>query len=163
MTYKKAYFAGGCFWGVEYYFELFNGVKTAISGYMGGDVINPTYDDICTKVSGHYEVVEVTYNSNIVDFSQLAMHFFQIHDFTQINGQGNDIGEQYKSVIFYENDDELDIIEDIFNELKRKNYKVATKILNKNEHIFYKAEDYHQNYYFNNNQTPYCHKFKKIF
>lgn len=161
--YKSAYVAAGCFWGVEYFFETFKGVKTAISGYMGGDIKNPTYDDICTKASGHYEVVQINYDENLVSYDQLAMHFFEIHDFTQINGQGGDIGPQYQSAIFYSNEDELDIIEDILLELKRKNYKVATKLLDANNHIFYKAEDYHQNYYFNNMQTPYCHKYKKIF
>ena len=160
---KSAYFAGGCFWGVEYYFETFKGVQTAISGYMGGDVKNPTYDDICTGSSGHYETVQVNYDENIVSYDELAMHFFEIHNCTQKDGQGPDRGSQYMSAVFYENDEEKDILEDIINELKRKLYKVQTKLIQKDSIIFYKAEDYHQNYYFNNFQTPYCHKYKKIF
>ena len=159
----KAYFAGGCFWGVEYYFETFKGVKTAISGYMGGDIQNPTYEDICLGTSGHYETVEVNYDNNIVSYDELAMFFFEIHDFTQKNGQGPDIGSQYMSCIFYKNDDEKDVLDDILIELKRKLYNVQTKFIKNENIIFYKAEDYHQNYYFNNFQTPYCHKFKKVF
>ena len=161
--YKKAYFAGGCFWGVEYHFELYNGVRTAINGYMGGNILQPTYEEVSLGNTGHYETVEVTYNENIVSFDELAMHFFEIHDFTQINGQGDDIGLQYMSAIFYSNEDEKYICEDIFIELKRKDYKTVTKLIDANEHSFYKAENFHQNYYLNKFQKPYCHKYKKIF
>jgi peptide-methionine (S)-S-oxide reductase/peptide methionine sulfoxide reductase msrA/msrB len=103
---KKAYFAAGCFWGVEYHFEKLNGVISAISGYMGGHIENPTYQVVCSGFSGHLEVVEVSYDENIVSFEDLAKLFFEIHDFTQTNGQGPDIGTQYLSAIFYVDDEQ---------------------------------------------------------
>ena len=98
---KKAYFAAGCFWGVEYHFEKLEGVLSAISGYMGGHIDNPTYEMVCTGLTGHLEVVEITYDETIVSFETLTKLFFEIHDFTQTNGQGPDIGSQYLSAIFY--------------------------------------------------------------
>jgi peptide methionine sulfoxide reductase msrA/msrB len=97
---KKAYFAGGCFWGVEYHFEKLDGVKSVVSGYMGGDMKNPSYMDVVRKKSGHLEIVEVTYNSSKVSYETLAKLFFEIHDPTQKNGQGPDRGSQYLSAIF---------------------------------------------------------------
>ena len=98
---KKAYFAAGCFWGVEYHFEKLKGVISAISGYMGGHIENPNYKMVCTGFSGHLEVVEVTFDETIVSFETLTKLFFEIHDFTQTNGQGPDLGSQYLSAIFY--------------------------------------------------------------
>lgn len=105
-TLKSAYFAGGCFWGVEYYFEQAKGVQAAISGYMGGHLENPTYKDICQGNTGHLEVVRVDYDSSKVSFESLCKLFFEIHDPTQVNGQGPDIGAQYLSAIFYNDDNE---------------------------------------------------------
>ncbi len=159
--YKKAYFAGGCFWGVEYHFEKLNGVISAISGYMGGDLDNPTYRDVCTKDTGHLEVVEVNYDPSIVSFKELTKLFFEIHDPTQVNGQGPDIGEQYLSAIFYNNESEKKEIEELINILEKKGYKIATKARKKE--FFYEAEEYHQDYYQKHNKKPYCHSYTKRF
>lgn len=158
---KKAYFAGGCFWGVEYYFEKQEGVASAVSGYMGGRIKNPSYKDVCTGISGHYETVEITYDPKLVTYEDLAKLFFEIHDPTQENGQGPDIGEQYKSVIFYENNEEKETAEKLIGILKDKGYDVATKVLPASE--FYKAEDYHQDYYEYKGTKPYCHVYQKKF
>jgi len=160
---KSAYFAGGCFWGVEFYFEKLNGVQSAISGYMGGHLENPTYKDICTGNTGHFEVVQVNYDSEIIGYEDLAKLFFEIHDPTQKNGQGPDLGTQYLSAIFYENKDEKTICVKLVDILKTDNYDVVTKLISKNNTIFYEAELYHQNYYFVHNKIPYCHSYIKRF
>jgi len=160
---KSTYFAGGCFWGVEYYFEKLNGVQSAISGYMGGHLVNPTYKDICTGNTGHFEVVQVNYDSDIIEYEDLAKLFFEIHDPTQTNGQGPDIGTQYLSAIFYENENEKNINNKLINTLKNNGYSVVTQLISKNDTVFYEAEDYHQNYYFIHNKIPYCHTYKKKF
>jgi peptide methionine sulfoxide reductase msrA/msrB len=158
---KNAYFAAGCFWGVEYHFEKLKGVNTAVSGYMGGHTLNPTYEQICTGQTGHLEVVKVEYDESIVSYNTLLKLFFEIHDFTQTNGQGPDIGSQYLSAIFYENDNEKEECEKIIEELKNKSYKVATSIY---EMVpFYEAEEYHQDYYERHQKVPYCHSYNKIF
>ena len=158
---KKAYFAAGCFWGVEYHFEKLKGVISAISGYMGGHIENPSYQMVCTGFSGHLEVVEVTYDETIVSFETLAKLFFEIHNFTQTNGQGPDIGSQYLSAIFYVDDEQKNISEKLIKELSEKGFKVATSL---HELVpFYKAEEYHQDYYERHQKMPYCHSYKKIF
>lgn len=157
----KAYFAGGCFWGVEYLFEHKDGVILAVSGYMGGAVENPSYQDVSSGNTGHLEVVEVTYNPKKVSYEDLAKYFFEIHDPTQANGQGPDIGEQYQSAIFYNNDDEKRIAQKLIDILKTKGYGVVTKILPAG--TFWEAEKYHQNYYDKNKQQPYCHVYQKKF
>lgn len=158
---KNAYFAAGCFWGVEYHFEKLKGVLSAISGYMGGHTLNPSYQEVCTGQSGHLEVVKIEYDESIVSYETLLKLFFEIHDFTQVNGQGPDIGSQYLSAVFYENDSEKQECEKIVEELKIKGYKVATSLY---EMVpFYEAEDYHQDYYERHQKVPYCHSYKKIF
>lgn len=158
---KSAYFAGGCFWGVEYHFEKLNGVIAAISGYMGGQTENPDYKSICTGATGHLEVVRVDYDENIVSFEALAKLFFEIHDFTQTNGQGPDIGSQYLSAIFYADEKQKIVSEKVIKELEDMNYKVATSLY---ELVpFYEAEDYHQDYYDRHQKVPYCHSYNKIF
>ena len=160
---KKAYFAGGCFWGVEYHFAKLAGVISADSGYMGGHTENPTYQDVCYKDTGHLEVVEVTYDPSIVDFETLAKLFFEIHDSTQANGQGPDIGSQYLSAVFYNDEEEKIVTEKLIGILESKGLKVATKLIDAKTHPFYEAEDYHQDYYKKHNKQPYCHTYTKRF
>lgn len=157
----KAYFAGGCFWGVEYYFDHKEGVISAVSGYMGGTMKNPTYEDVCSGNTGHLEVVQVTYDPKRVTYEELAKLFFEIHDPTQADGQGPDIGEQYRSAIFYNNDEEKKIALKLIDILKNKGYDVVTKVFPVSS--FWKAEDYHQDYYERKKEKPYCHVYKKRF
>jgi peptide methionine sulfoxide reductase msrA/msrB len=159
--YKKAYFGAGCFWGVEYYFKKLDGVISSISGYMNGEMKNPTYQDICSGTTGHIEVVEVTYDDRI-DYKSLVKYFFEIHNPFQKNGQGNDIGSQYISAILYGNDEEKNIINELIDILQKKQ-EVATKLIYLDNIPFYKAEEYHQEYYFKNGKTPYCHHYTKRF
>ena len=161
MGIRKAYFAAGCFWGVEYHFEKIKGVISAISGYMGGNITNPSYEMVCTGFSGHLEVVEVTYDENIVSFETLTKLFFEIHDFSQTNGQGPDIGSQYLSAIFYCDEEQKGISEKLIVELENKGFKVVTFLYKLVP--FYKAEDYHQDYYERHQKVPYCHSYRKIF
>jgi len=161
MNSKRAYFAGGCFWGVEYYFNKQKGVVDALSGFMGGHLKNPTYQDICYKDTGHLEVVEVKYNPDEVSYESLAKLFFEIHDPVQTNGQGPDIGSQYLSAVFVSNADEKKVVEELIKKLENSGLHVATKILEKQE--FYVAEDYHQYYYEKTGKTPYCHSYTKRF
>jgi len=158
---KKAYFAGGCFWSVEYYLEKLNGVKEVTSGFMGGTVKNPSYMDVVRKNTGHLETVEVLYDATKVSYETLAKTFFEIHDPTQTNGQGPDIGSQYLSAIFVHNDEERKTVEKLIKILEDKGLKIATKILDKSD--FYKAEDYHQDYYKRKGSKPYCHAYIKRF
>jgi peptide methionine sulfoxide reductase msrA/msrB len=158
---KKAYFAAGCFWGVEYHFEHFPGVISAVSGYMGGDMPNPDYNSVCTGLTGHLEAVEVTYDPTMVDFEILAKLFFEIHNPEQENGQGPDIGSQYLSAIFYNDAQEEQIAQRLIDKLEAKGLKVATKLYPMT--TFYKAEEYHQNYYDKTGKAPYCHTYTKRF
>lgn len=156
-----AYFAGGCFWGVEYYFNKEEGVLDALSGFMGGHTKNPTYQDICYKDTGHLEVVEVKYNPEVISYESLTKLFFEIHDPTQTNGQGPDIGSQYLSAVFVNDDEEKKVVEKLIIQLEKKGLHVATEILKKQE--FYIAEDYHQYYYQKTGKVPYCHSYIKKF
>ncbi|MBF0228987.1 MAG: bifunctional methionine sulfoxide reductase B/A protein [Desulfamplus sp.] len=157
----KAYFAGGCFWGVEYLFGQKEGIISAVSGYMGGSKENPSYQDVSYGKTGHLEVVEVAYDVDKVSYEELAKFFFEIHDPTQDNGQGPDIGEQYLSAIFFNNEDEKMTANKLINILKNMGYDVVTKL--RPTSIFWKAEEYHQDYYDKKNKQPYCHVYKKKF
>lgn len=161
MELKNAYFAGGCFWGVEFYFNQCKGVSDAKSGYMGGHVVNPSYEQVCMKNTGHLEAVRVTYDPEIVDYESLAKLFFETHDPTQKDGQGPDIGPQYLSAVFVQNDHERKVIEKLIKELKDQGYDVATQILEMAP--FYEAEGYHQYYYQRKGTKPYCHFYTKRF
>lgn len=157
----KAYFSGGCFWGVEYYMEQIDGVKEVRSGYMGGKVDNPTYREVSAGQTGHLETVEVVYDPAKVSYETLAKTFFEIHDPTQIDGQGPDIGSQYLSAVFVNTEDERKTVENLIGILKAKGYKVATKVLSGT--TFFPAEDYHQDYYERKGSQPYCHRRVKRF
>ncbi len=159
--FQVAVLAAGCFWGVEHYLHKLKGVLTAESGYIGGHVEFPTYQEICTGTTGHLEAVKVVFDSTILSYEELIKYFFEIHNFEQVDGQGNDRGEQYLSAIFVHDQKQRDIVESVMDILTNKGYKVATTIRNFTK--FYKAEDYHQEYYTKSEGTPYCHFHKKIF
>lgn len=158
---SKAYYAGGCFWGVEYHLEKLKGVKEVRSGYMGGHLKNPTYAQVVSHTTGHFETVEVLYDPRIVSYESLTKMFFEIHDPTQRNGQGPDIGEQYQSAIFTANEKERRIIQSLIAQLHTYGYDVATKVLPMK--TFYPAETYHQDYYVRHGKLPYCHSYVKRF
>ncbi len=158
---KEAYFAGGCFWGVEYYLEKLRGVQSVVSGYMGGATKNPTYQEVCEGDTGHIESVKVIYDPSLIGYEDLAKHFFEIHDPTQIGRQGPDVGTQYISAVFVNDEKERSVIERLIGLLEKKGYKIATKIYDKRE--FYEAEEYHQDYYERHKKEPYCHRVIKRF
>jgi len=158
---EKAYFAGGCFWGVEYLFEQKEGVISAVSGYMGGIKENPSYRDVSSGNTGHLEVVEVTYDVDKVSYEDLAKFFFEIHDPTQANGQGPDVGEQYLSAIFFNNEEEKLTAQKLIEILKNMGYEVVTQV--RPVSAFWEAEEYHQDYYDKTKKNPYCHVYKKKF
>ncbi|OHB69516.1 MAG: methionine sulfoxide reductase [Planctomycetes bacterium RBG_16_43_13] len=153
---ERAIFAGGCFWGVEYYFQHEKGVTSTRVGYTGGNVDNPTYEQVCGNDTGHIEALEVTYDPTQTDYETLARIFFEIHDPTQTNGQGPDVGEQYLSAIFHKDEQQKRTSEKLISILKAKGYKVATQL--RKATTFWAAEDYHQQYYEKKGDTPYCHK-----
>jgi methionine-S-sulfoxide reductase len=161
MAEKKAYYAGGCFWGVEHLFQSKKGVLDAVSGYMGGTMEEPSYQDVLTGRTGHLEAVEITYDPELVSYEDLTKFFFEIHDPTQANGQGPDIGSQYLSAVFYSSDEEKEITQRLIAILRGKGYDVVTKVLPAER--FWEAEEYHQDYYVKKNQQPYCHFYKKKF
>jgi peptide methionine sulfoxide reductase msrA/msrB len=158
---EYAYFAGGCFWGVEYYFAKQKGVISTRVGYTGGKTQNPTYEQVCSKTTGHAEVLEVVFNPQETDFRTLCKLFFEIHDPTQLNRQGPDIGEQYRSEIFYVNEEQKAIAQELIDILMQKGYKVVTKLTPFEK--FWVAEEYHQMYYEKTGKIPYCHKYTKRF
>jgi peptide methionine sulfoxide reductase msrA/msrB len=159
--YGTAIFAGGCFWGVEYFLQKAPGVISVTSGYTGGQVKNPTYREVCSGNTGHAEAVKIVYNPDKTSYEKLLILFLEIHDPTQVGRQGPDIGDQYRSEIFYMNDDQKNIAEKNLNILKSKGLKVATTLSKASG--FYPAEKYHQDYYFNNGKVPYCHAYTKRF
>lgn len=158
---EEAIFAAGCFWGVEYYFKKLPGVLKTEVGYSGGSQPNPTYEEICQHNTGHFESIRIVYDPKKIDFIMLAKYFFEIHDPTQKDGQGPDIGEQYLSVAFYYTNEQKKILENLISQLKIKNLPVVTQILPVN--IFWRAESYHQDYYNKTNKQPYCHHYTKRF
>ena len=154
---QKATFGAGCFWCVEAVFERLDGVKDVMPGYTGGHKNNPTYKEICTGMTGHAEVAQVTYDSKIITFNELLDMFWKSHDPTTRNRQGNDIGTQYRSAIFYHNDKQKLLAEE--SKLKVDNSHIFTNpIVTEITKLdkFWPAEDYHNNYYANNMDQPYC-------
>ena len=154
---ERAYFASGCFWCVEAVYESVKGVKEAISGYSGGHTKNPTYESSNTGRTGHAEAVEVIYDPEIIDFATLVDVYFGSQDPTQKNGQGPDIGSQYRSIIFFQNEEQKQIIEEKIEALEKELGKeVAAEVLPFQK--FWKAEEYHQDYEENHPENPYIQK-----
>jgi peptide methionine sulfoxide reductase msrA/msrB len=153
---EEAIVAGGCFWGVDYYLRQISGVLKVEVGYTGGVVFNPSYEQVCSGHTGHYEAVRVVYERLTTDYHTILKRFFEIHDPTQTTGQGPDLGQQYHSAIFYYNQAQHDEAESLIQQLKRKGYDVATRLLQ--AQVFWKAEAYHQDYYEKQHHRPYCHQ-----
>ncbi|HPE75508.1 MAG TPA: peptide-methionine (S)-S-oxide reductase MsrA [Draconibacterium sp.] len=169
---EKATLGGGCFWCTEAVYLQLNGVVDVKPGYSGGHVKNPTYNEVCTGNTGHAEVVQITFDPEIVSFSEILEVFFVTHDPTSLNRQGNDVGTQYRSAIFYHSEKQKQTALEIINELeKEKAYDkpIVTEVTAFD--TFYVAEDYHINYFARNKNQPYCQyvvapkveKFKKVF
>jgi len=165
-------FGAGCYWCTEAQFQQLKGVQKVESGFSGGQVLNPTYKQVCSGTTGHAEVCNITYDPSIISFDELLAAFWTCHDPTTLNRQGNDVGTQYRSVIFYHNEEQKQKSEDYKKKLNNEKAwpnPVVTEISAFTK--FYKAEDYHQNYYNENGEAPYCHfviqpkveKFKKVF
>lgn len=153
--FERAIFAGGCFWGVEYYLQQAFGVIRAVSGYTGGTKAFPTYRQVCEGGTGHIEAVEVLFDPRQTTYERLAQLFFETHDPTQVDRQGPDIGEQYRSVVFYRSEAQKATAEKLITQLKANGYKVATRLVPATK--FWPAEADHQDYYFVKGKTPYCH------
>jgi peptide methionine sulfoxide reductase msrA/msrB len=152
---KKAYFAGGCFWGVEYWFKKEEGVVSARSGYMGGHTEKPTYKEVCGGKTGHAETVEVEYDPGKVSYEELTRLFFEIHDPTQKDMQGPDVGRQYRSAIFYTDQEQKIAAVRLIEQLRKKGFKIVTEVEQAGK--FWVAEEEHQDYYGKTGGQPYCH------
>ena len=158
---ERAIYAGGCFWGVEYYMQQKDGVFSVVSGYIGGTRDNPTYKEVCSGTTGHAEAVEIVFDPSRVSYEELTKLFLEIHDPTQVDRQGPDIGLQYRSEIFYVNEEQKKIAEKLLDLLRVKGYDIATKVTKAT--TFWPAEDYHQDYYEHKGTLPYCHGYTKRF
>ena len=168
-----ATFGAGCFWCTEAQFQMLNGVIKVESGFSGGHTAHPTYKDVCTGTTGHAEVCNIYYDASKVSFDELLAAFWTCHDPTQLNRQGNDVGTQYRSVVFYHNEEQKQKAETYKKKLNdEKAFSQGAVVTEISPFTaFYKAEDYHQNYYNENGEQPYCHyvigpkvdKFKKVF
>lgn len=156
-----AYFAGGCFWGTEYLLKDMPGVISARVGYMGGHTKNPTYEQVCEGNTGHAETAEIVFDPTKTTYETLAKFFFEIHDPTQLNRQGPDFGDQYRSAVFYTDEIQKEISIKLINILKAKGYKVVTEVSKAG--TFWEAEKYHQDYYEYTGKKPYCHVWQKKF
>lgn len=157
MTTQLATLAGGCFWCLEAVFEQLKGVKKVESGYSGGHVPNPSYEAVCTGTTGHAEVTQVTFDPEVISFHDLLSVFFAIHDPTTLDRQGGDVGTQYRSAIFYHDDQQRRVAEDAVRELEAEHVfddSIVTKI--EPLEAFYPAEEYHREYYKRNPNQPYC-------
>ncbi|MEI6650862.1 MAG: peptide-methionine (S)-S-oxide reductase MsrA [Candidatus Moraniibacteriota bacterium] len=152
---EKAYFAGGCFWGVEYQLERLDGVMDVRSGYMGGKTDHPTYQEVSSGTTGHAETVEVFYDPKRIPFREVAKRFFETHDPTEVGRQGPDIGSQYRSAVFFVGDKQKRATEELIGILRDRGYGVVTEVVPAG--TFYPAEDSHQDYYKKTGSTPYCH------
>ncbi len=154
---EKATLGGGCFWCLEAVYEELTGVEKVESGYSGGHVPNPTYRQVCSEATGHAEVVQVTFDPEVVSYREILEVFFTIHDPTTLNRQGADVGESYRSVIFYHDEEQKRVAEEVISDLEAEGIwadPIVTEVTPFSE--FYVAEDYHQEYYRNNQYQPYC-------
>ena len=154
---KDIILGGGCFWCTEAIYKYVNGVEDVVPGYIGGDKENPTYEEVCSGTTGHAEVVKINFDSSKISLDKLLEIFFKTHDPTTLNRQGNDVGTQYRSVIFYENKNELEFFEDYINKVNNSNNfisKIVTTLEKKSN--FYEAEQYHHNYFEKNPLNGYC-------
>ncbi|HYO99259.1 MAG TPA: peptide-methionine (S)-S-oxide reductase MsrA [Pyrinomonadaceae bacterium] len=154
---ETATLAGGCFWCLEAVFADLRGVERVVSGYAGGDVPNPTYQAVCTGTTGHAEVVQVTFDPEVVSFKELLEVFFTIHDPTTLNRQGGDIGTQYRSAIFYHSPEQKETAAQVIEQTNAAHIWDAPVVTQVEPlSVFYPAEAYHQEYYQNNANQPYC-------
>jgi len=158
---ERAIFASGCFWGTEYHLQRAPGVISTAVGYTGGRLANPTYKQVCTDRTGHAEAVEVIYDPTKTSYEKLARLFFETHDFTQLNRQGPDVGKQYRSAVFYLDQEQKQTADELIKTLKEKGFAVKTEVTKATK--FWPAELYHQDYYKKTGKTPYCHVYRKIF
>ena len=153
---SKAYLGGGCFWCTEAYFTRLRGVSKVVSGYAGGKVVNPTYKEVCSGLTGHAELIEVTYEDDLVSFNELLEIFFLTHNPTTLNRQGNDVGTQYRSVVFYRTEEEKILIESYIKNKASAFWDDPMVTSIEPLDIFYSAEAYHQDYYRLNPKQGYC-------
>lgn len=169
---EVATFGGGCYWCMEAIFQRLDGVEKVESGFSGGQVKNPTYREVCTGATGHAEVIQISFDTTKVSFAELLKIFFTMHDPTTLNRQGNDVGTQYRSAVFYHNEEQKNATEEIISALNKAHAypsPIVTEVTKFD--VFYKAEDYHQNYYNENSGEGYCRyviqpkveKFEKVF
>ncbi len=167
-----ATFGNGCFWCTEAIFQNLKGVQSVISGYSGGKVVNPTYEQVCSGTTGHAEAIQINYDSSQISYAELLEVFWKTHDPTTLNRQGNDVGTQYRSAVFYHDDEQKNLAEKYKKELDASgafDAPIVTEVTAYSN--FYKAENYHQNYYNSHGMAPYCmfvirpkvEKFKKVF
>ncbi|WDF54586.1 peptide-methionine (S)-S-oxide reductase MsrA [Mucilaginibacter sp. KACC 22063] len=157
MNLQKATFASGCFWCTEAIYQTVNGVHSVKSGYTGGELENPTYMEICNGDTGHAEAIELEYDADVISYEELLLIFFKTHNPTTLNRQGNDVGTQYRSAIFYHNDEQKQKAEAMIKQLTDEQVfdkPIVTHIVPAD--TFYTAEDYHQNYFVDNTSKPYC-------
>ena len=146
---------GGCFWCIEAVMQQLKGVESVVSGYTAGNTDSPSYREVCSGQTGHAEVVQVTFEPSIISYRDLLEVFLTTHDPTQVDGQGADIGTQYRSMIMYHNDEQREVAEQVLSEMASLfDAPLATELVA--EDVFYRAEDYHQDYYANNSMQPYC-------
>jgi len=154
---ETAYLGGGCFWCVEAAFNQLQGVQKVVSGYMGGRNQDPTYEQVCSGKTGHVEIAEITFDPAVISYEDLLEVFFTMHDPTTLNRQGNDIGEQYRSVIFYRDEEQHKTAQKVIDELtKERAFKDPIVTAVEPASIFYPAEEYHQNYLASHPYQPYC-------
>jgi peptide methionine sulfoxide reductase msrA/msrB len=158
---EVALFASGCFWGTEYHLQRLKGVVATDVGYTGGKTDSPTYKQVCSGLTGHAETVRVLFDPSQVSYEELAKLFFETHDQSQVDRQGPDVGTQYRSAIFYLSERQKTIAEQLIAQLRLKGYSVATEVTKAT--VFWPAEKYHQDYYRNNGNSPYCHIYRKKF